>query len=321
MSTTLNYFIDEEQENSIETEIRVIKDVGIGKNQTKIVEYNNGEIGFLKNSSQTTSAILDDLEYFISTLGKHVLGVNVADIFKAYNNGEFLGTISKNVAGENETLIMLSAIIETLLEEKKPEVIEIASQINDIKNKNIQQFPKKNGVIEERAVLEDEEDIKQIIEMFPKALDLISVPSEQRENIKKEYFKMIIFDILTNQVDRNNDNYGIIYDKKNGTIRFSELFDNSTIYIPGLPNTHYCLNGFLIDRKLLMGCLLDNYGEYVNDIVAPIVENREAVLEKTRSLSQKTLTPSEQEMFMPLFEKNLNDVCEMTKERTTSTKK
>lgn len=321
MSTTLNYFIDEEQENSIETEIRVIKDVGIGKNQTKMVEYNNGEIGFLKNSSQTTSAILDDLEYFISTLGKHVLGVNVADIFKAYNNGEFLGAISKNVAGENETLIMLSAIIETLLEEKKPEVIEIASQINGIKNKNIQQFPKKNGVIEERAVLEEEEDIKQIIEMFPKALDLISVPSEQRENIKKEYFKMIIFDILTNQVDRNNDNYGIIYDKKNGTTRFSELFDNSTIYIPGLPNTHYCLNGFLIDRKLLMGCLLDNYGEYVNDIVAPIVENREAVLEKTRSLSQKTLTPSEQEMFMPLFKKNLNDVCEMTKERTTSTKK
>lgn len=321
MSTTLNYFIDEEQENSIETEIRVIKDVGIGKNQTKMVEYNNGEIGFLKNSSQTTSAILDDLEYFISTLGKHVLGVNVADIFKAYNNGEFLGTISKNVAGENETLIMLSAIIETLLEEKKPEVIEIASQINNIKNKNIQQFPKKNGVIEERAVLEDEEDIKQIIEMFPKALDLISVPSEQRDNIKKEYFKMIIFDILTNQVDRNNDNYGIVYDKKNGTTRFSELFDNSTIYIPGLPNTHYCLNGFLIDRRLLMGCLLDNYGEYVNDIVAPIVENREAVLEKSRSLSQKTLTPSEQEMFMPLFEKNLNDVCEMTKERTTSTKK
>ena len=37
MSTTLNYFIDEEQENSIETEIRVIKDVGIGKNQTKMV--------------------------------------------------------------------------------------------------------------------------------------------------------------------------------------------------------------------------------------------------------------------------------------------
>lgn len=321
MSTTLNYFIDEEEENSIETEIRVIKDVGLGKNQTKMVEYNNGEIGFLKNSSQTTSAILDDLEYFISTLGKHVLGVNVADIFKAYNNGEFLGTISKNVAGENETLIMLSAIIETLLEEKKTEVIEIASQINDIKNKNIQQFPKKNGVIEERAVLEDEEDIKQIIEMFPKALDLISVPSEERENIKKEYFKMIIFDILTNQVDRNNDNYGIVYDKKNGTTRFSKLFDNSTIYIPGLPNTHYCLNGFLIDRKLLMGCLLDNYGEYVNDIVAPIVENREAVLEKTRSLSQKTLTPSEQEMFMPLFEKNLNVVCEMTKERTTSTKK
>lgn len=321
MEVTIKSFVDEEQEKSFESEIKVIKDVGIGKNQTKMIEYGAGEIGFLKNSSRTTNAILDDLEYFISTLGKHVLGVSVADIYKAYSGEEFVGTISKNVAGDNETLIMLSAIIETLLEEQKPEVIEIANQITNIRNNNIQQFPKKNGTIEERAVLENEEDIKQIIEMFPKALDLISVPSDQRENIKKEYFKMVIFDILTNQVDRNNDNYGIVYDKKNGTTRFSELFDNSTIYIPGLPQTHYCLNGFLIDRKNLIGCLLDNYGKYVDDIVTPLVENRETIIERTRSLSQKTLITSEQEMFMPLFEKNLNDVCELSKEKTTSTKK
>lgn len=321
MSVTLKYLVNENQEISIETEIKVIKDVGIGKNQTRMVKYAEEEIGFLKNSSKTTSATLDNLEYFISNLGKHILGVNVADIHKAYDNGEFLGTISKNVARENETLIMLSEIIETLMEEEKPEVIEIASQINEIKNRNVQQFHKKNGMIEERAILEEEEDIKQIIEMFPKALDLISVPTEQKENIKKEYFKMIIFDILTNQVDRNNNNYGIVYDKKNETTRFSELFDNSTIHIPGLPDTHYCLNGFLINRKSLIGCLLDNYGAYVNEIVIPIAENRDVLLEKTRQLSKKTLTESEQEMFMPLFERNLNDICEMTKEKTTSTKK
>ena len=66
---------------------------------------------------------------------------------------------------------------------------------------------------------------------------------------------------------------------------------------------------------------MDNYGAYVNEIVIPIAENRDVLLEKTRQLSKKTLTESEQEMFMPLFERNLNDVCEMTKEKTTSTKK
>lgn len=321
MVVTLKYYDEEQKEKTREDEYEIIRNVGVGKNETKMVKFQNGKIGFLKNSSETTSSILDNLEFFISTLGKLILNTNIAKIYKAFDGETFVGTISENVAKEDETLMMLSDIVETLLEKNNPEVRNIANSINSIKQNNMKKFYKKDGTILERAVVENEEDICQIIDMLPIALDLINVPSEQREEIKRNYFKMLVFDVLTNQVDRNNNNYGIVHNKKSRTSRFADLFDNSAIYIPGLPQTHYNLNGFLIDRKLFFACLMDNYGEYVNDIVVPIVENKEILVERTEGLSRRSLSEQEQQFFMPLFKKNIEMVCEITNEKHTSNKK
>lgn len=321
MVVTLKYYDDAQNEKTREDEYEIIRNVGVGKNETRMVKFQNGKIGFLKNSSKTTSSILDNLEYFISTLGKLVLNTDIAQIYKAFDGETFVGTISENVAKEDETLMMLSDIVKTLLEMNNPEVRNTANSINLIKQNNMKKFYKKDGTVVERAVVENEEDICQIIDMLPIALDLINVPSEQREEIKRNYFKMLVFDVLTNQVDRNNNNYGIVHNKKSGTTRFADLFDNSTIYIPGLPQTHYNLNGFLIDRKLFFTCLMDNYGEYVNDIVTPIVENKETLVERTERLSKRSLSEEEQQFFMPLFKKNIEMVCEITNEKHTSNKK
>jgi len=321
MEVSLKYFINESTENSRDAKFEIIKNVGIGKNETKMIQFDDGKIGFLKNSSKTTTAILDNLEYFISTLGKHILNISVANIYKAFDEQGFVGTISENVAGKNETLIMLSEIIDTLLEINSPEVKDLANTIVGIREKNTKRFQKKDGMILERPVLTEEADICQIVDMFPLALDLINVPSDQRKAIKKDYFKMIIFDILTNQVDRNNNNYGIVHNKKNGHTRFSELFDNSTIYIPGLPQTHHNLNGFLIERTALINCLISNYGEDVNDIISHLIEKKDGIIEKTQSLAQKTLSPNEQQMFLPLFVTNINNLCEITNEKRTTSMK
>ena len=316
MDVKLKYYIDEETCKETTTTIEVIGNVGVGKNETKKVSYLDGQIGFYKNSSLNTSGMLDDLEFFLSVVGRNILNIDIAETLKVYDeNDNAIGIISKNVAKENETLMMFSDITDVIGKEKTPELEVLFNQVLDMRKRTGKVFYHSNGQPEEKPVLEDEKDIMLAINMFPTSLDYINIPEEEKEQIKKDYFKMIVFDLLINQADRNNSNYGIIYNSETGKTRFSTLFDNSTIHIPGVPDNYCSLNGCLIDRKQMISCLIDNYPEYVSDIINPIVDNQESILTRTEKLSQQVLTPKEQEWFMPLFRNNINTLTEISKEK------
>ena len=64
MKVRLETYIDDSTKKESESNIEIIKEVGVGKNATKMVELSDGTTGFLKNSAGTTNAILDDLAIF-----------------------------------------------------------------------------------------------------------------------------------------------------------------------------------------------------------------------------------------------------------------
>ena len=187
---------------------------------------------------------------------------------------------------------MFSEVTDAIVNNKNPEIEILYNQVIEMRKRTGQTFYHGNGQPEVRPVLEDE-----------------------KEQIKKDYFKMIIFDLLINQADRNNSNYGIIRNTKTQETRFSTLFDNSTIHIPGIPENYYNLNGCLIDRKQMLICLLDNYPEYVSDIINPIVDNQESILSRIEKVATSVLTPKEQGWIMPLFRNNLETMKEVTLEK------
>ena len=321
MDVKLKYYVDEENREEKSTTMEVIESVGVGKNETQKVSYFDGQTGFYKNSSLNTSGMLDDLEFFLSIVGKYVLGFDVAETLKVYDeNNNAIGIISKNVAKENESFMMFSNVCDAIMENKNPELEVLYKQVVDMRNRTNQTFYNSKGEAFERPVLEDEKDIMLVINMFPMSLDYINIPEQEKEQIKKDYFKMIVFDLLINQADRNNSNYGIIHNNATKETRFSTLFDNSTIHIPGIPENYCNLNGCLIDRKQMIFCLLNNYPEYVSDIINPLVDNKEVILSKTEKVAQQELTSKEQEWFMPLFRKNINTMAEAVIEKRNQPK-
>ena len=321
MDVKLKYYVDEQNCEQQQTTMEVIESVGVGKNETQKVLYSDSQIGFYKNSALNTSGLLDDLEFFISIVGKHVLGFDVADTLKVYDeNDNAIGIISKNVAKEHESLMMFSKITDVIMENKNPELEALYSQVVEMRNRTNQKFYNSKSQEFIRPVLEDEKDIITAINMFPLALDFINIPEHEKEQIKKDYFKMIVFDLIINQADRNNSNYGIIYNEETKETRFSPLFDNSTIHIPGIPDNLCNLSGCLIDRRRMISCLLDNYPEYVNDIINPIVDNKENILTRAETIASRELTPQEQGWFMPLFKNNINTIAEITMEKRNQPK-
>lgn len=323
MNVRIINYINENHSETIDTTMEKIEDVRIGKNNTKKVLFNNGEVGFYKNSGLTTNEVLDELEYFISIIGPNILGVDVATTYKVFENeNKAIGIISKSVINdEKEKLLMADSLIGNLLEMKNPELMLIKSRTQCFFEEKTKFFEGNVGEKKSFPVASTEDEIKLIIDAFPTAVDQLNISEIEKKEIKQNYFNMIIFDLLINQADRHFNNYGVIIDKKTCKIRFSTLFDNSTIYMPGVPENYYNLNGVLIDRSQMISCLLSNYGEYVDDTIGSLCEKKYEIIEKTSNVAKRELTGKTNSWFMPIFERNLENICSIYKKRMENNQK
>lgn len=132
-----------------------------------------------------------------------ILGLKCSTYFPAiYNNSR--GVITLNFIEREEEFISGSKIIDFYLNEKKTE--EIISPIEFIcKFNNFEQLP-------------------SIIKNYCLKNNLYYNP-----DIILELKKYFVFDFILLQTDRNPNNWGILLDKKNNTIRLAPLYDNSNI--------------------------------------------------------------------------------------------
>lgn len=313
MKVRLETYIDDSTKKESESNIEIIKEVGVGKNATKMVELSDGTTGFLKNSAGTTNAILDDLEYYMYIVGKHILGYDFADVSKVYDGDIFVGTISKNVAEENERLIMFSTIVSTLVSEPTNQIKEIATKYQNLRNRNLKTFIKPNGDTVDYPFLDNDDDVYDAIDMFSVVLDQLNIPQENKHEIKEKYFQMMLFDLVTGQKDRNNNNYGLIYNETSKQLRFSPLFDNSTIHLPGIPSNLCQINGYFVDRKQMMDVLVNKYGEYTKPMVDFLVDNQEAIVTKSKRVASEVLKPEQREWVISTMDDGFKSLTEVSK--------
>lgn len=316
MNVRLETYINEGEKKEEKSSIEIIKEVGVGKNATKMVKLSNGKIGFLKNSANTTNQVLDDLEYFMYIIGKHVFEYDFADVYKAYTENEFVGTISENVAQDNEKLMMFSTVVSTLLEEPNEELKIIASKYQTLRNNNIRTFNKPNGETVNYPYLEDEDQIYEAINMFSVVLDQMNISNENKHVIKEKYFQMMFFDLITGQKDRNNNNYGLIYNEETKQLRFSSLFDNSTIHLPGIPQNLCQINGYFADRRQMMEVLINRFPEYTLPMVNKIVENHDEIIRRSEKVAGNVLNLEQREWVISTMKDGLQNLTEVSKKHS-----
>lgn len=311
MEVKLQTYVDESTVQEQKSNMEIVKLVGVGLNATKMVELSDGTIGFLKNSANTSNAMLDDLEYYMYIIGKHIFDMDFANVSKAYDENGFVGTISENVAKENERLMMYSEIITTLASEQTEEIQQLAFKYKNLRENNIKTFVKPNGDSVTYPVLESEEDMVAAIDMFIETLDQLNISEENKKDIKEKYFQMIVFDLITGQKDRNSNNYGLLYNQVTKQMRFSPLFDNSTIHLPGIPENLCQINGFFMDKKQMMSVLLTHYGEYTSNIINSIVDNKDEIVKRSGDVAERVLTSKEKDWVMPIITDNINMLSEV----------
>lgn len=167
------------------------------------------------------------------------------------------------------------------------------------------------------GMITSSEKIAEMFERTLQALETIGVTKDDMQQITRDYVKMICFDYLTNQTDRNDGNYGILF--KDGRASFAPLIDCDYILHDSSDkdNDINFTYSQRCDRDALMSFVASKYPELVQDFFN-IVENNKVGISKIIS---DCFSTEMQEKYGNITSKNIDGlrrIIELVKQEKVS---
>lgn len=293
-----NYYIRtyDEKSNIILQGVNIekISDTTSGVNKVEKVLIDNKYKAYKKKDIVDVAD--NDLEIVICQIG-NLLNVSGAEEYTVYNaNKEKDSIISRSVADtEYEEFYDFTSLY-----------IKVNKYIKEGKIKH-----SKVSDYEEFKFSNSKEDYIKVIEKSIQIIRSLPMISQKDiRSIKAAYFDMMIFGYITNQVDRNLNNYGLICNKKTKEYRFAPLFDNSIISLPNLDENQCSFNGYICSRNKLIDCLFENYYEDIKEKVTYIVNNKTRLIQIIDIIAKQNLDIKSYNLLMEKIIKNISYIEE-----------
>ena len=246
--------------------------------------------GFIKSSEYQ---YMDDLDIINSEVAA-LLGINASKIFRLITNDNVQGTITLSVLEDDYELIGRDYLMKRAVKLAREGRLEDSSWLDYILSLS------KN---DKNTLITDRNTISNIIRL---PLHVLQANFQNNDDkLIKNYVLMILFDYITGENLRNLDTYSILFNPKNRKVVMAPIYDfNNTI------NTceYFMLNGYYLDRKVLIDVLFNEYYLYIKDITRGLDENINAY-KKSLSLIIKSNTKEEYaSRIREIIYKNLDNV-------------
>lgn len=213
----------------------------------------NGKSAYCKDSRPVDDS--DDLELIINFIGR-VLGIKMAEEYR-HINIDFVpdSLISIDVADNVSQFIPMSVMRNKIANRVKDKSLMIEPWMNRLQHiLERKAFPNNPMAFESLAIAYEE--VEDVINSVIFILD--NTPNIA-QSAKDDYLNMVFLDVLTGQVDRTMDNFGLIYDSGTDEYTFAPLFDNATLEKP-YSQTGYCLvNGVFCKREDVIKVLKNRF--------------------------------------------------------------
>lgn len=175
----------------------------------------------------------------------------------------------------------------------------------------------------------DSETISQIIrkgyEELPFYL-LKGQPNEKEDTIKlvKDYFGMIVFDLINGQVTRNGIDYEYTVaqvPQSNQSIRTKAKIN----IVPGIGNYRfvssdskenvYSLNDYYVDKDALLNVLFERYYQFIEDVVKPINEATQSIKRCIGLIISNNTSNETKEYLENLYFSAIDKICALEKQK------
>lgn len=278
---------DDHENVSIASDIEIIEDISVGMNDNKKVRFSNGENTHTGYFKENIIPVFNDTSIAVNKIGK-LLGVKMAETYACEYEGK-KGIISQDVSEGFDQFMMMRQVIK---ESKLPKI-----DFSDSERARATVY-NPNGMVTST------EKITEMFELPLQALETIGVTKDDMQEITKDYVKMICFDYLTNQTDRNDGNYGVLV--KDGKVSFAPLIDcDYILHDPtDIDNDINFTNSVRCDRNILMSIVAKRYPELVQEFSNSVKTNRQEIF---RAISE-SFSPEMQQKYGSILDNNISEL-------------
>lgn len=230
-----------------------------------------------------------DIMEKIAMLIHHELGVNTVNV----------NLIKHDIKGNG-------CMVENFLEEPSEVLIEIDDRMSLIRSDKVNM------------------DISKSFWHVYKKFDVIANENSQETNdLRKSYHKMIMADCLTNNEDRYLRNVGIVYDEKTKQSRLSPSYDNGLSFssFPSNREVNCVVANEVFEAKDVMKYLYQYHLDDIKDVVTNYKNNFSNILGKVK-LYENMLSTEKYEHIVEHLVGNYSFIENlMTNEKETSKKR
>lgn len=263
----------------------------------KLVNINNDKKGFKKENS-----INNDYELIMSDIA-YLLNIPYANTYRIFDEKmNPKGIVNISFVNKKERFLNLEETLRFIKEESPK--FNLTQELIDYHDKNV-----KHGLKEIKSVSAYHQNIEYVLKLF-KAL-----PDISEENVLKlthDYLNMKIFELLTNSLNNNLSNIGIIINKTSlqYTYRLSPSYNKYTINLSSLKDTQTICNFFIVDKKELLNTLIKYYYPEIKDILSLITNNKESLFPIINQVIKEHLEYTEYSKYYKIVSNNFKMITE-----------
>ena len=233
---------------------------------SQLVQLNETVFGIYKNNSNDpTTSYLDDYEIIKSDIAE-LLDISHENSRRIVTEDKCIGIFTElNYSQNLESRISITTILQSVINSINTGIIgkEKATFYNSVLN---------NPNSTKNNPITTKEEAKNVIDLGLNAIfdklemeRKIQLENEQKKNIRKNYIRMILFDLITGRRYRNYD-YSIITNIDNNNnptwenVHFAPISTSSNIEKENtIPKDLYILNNKYIKREVIVPTLYEYY--------------------------------------------------------------
>lgn len=186
-------------------------------NKPMHVLVNNSLKGYLKMKD---SSLIDDVDLAVSQIGK-LLKVKITDIYRVEDSKHNKGILSVDIINND---IKESRTIGSIINSHYNDVLQNVKYFSWMKE--LMSLPESDR----EHIIKDEASLKTLIDLGYLVVfeEYSNMSEKEKQEYKQKYLEMLVFDFLTNQLDRNSENFGVSV-TKDEKIVLSPLYDNGCV--------------------------------------------------------------------------------------------
>lgn len=272
----------------------------------KLVNVNNENKGYKKENS-----INNDYELIMSDIA-YLLNIDYAKTYRIFDeNMNPKGILNITFERENERFLNLEETLRFVKEESPK--FTLTQELINTHDKKI-----RFGLKEIYTKEEYKENIEYVINLF-KALP--DITDENVNELKHDYLNMKVFELLTNSLNNNLSNIGIIVNKETSkyTYRLSPSYNKYTVELPTLSKDKTICNFNIVSKRELLETLLTHYYRDIKGLLSLIVNNQKTLMPIINQIIKEHLEFEEYNKYHQVVTDNLAMINELVEEKKKKT--